>query len=66
MAIEWWAVPHTGEIGEYFVEGEHNDFPRGVYLAYADCCLVTGLKSKQEAKKALTEYPCKKYPSKSK
>ena len=66
MAIKWYAVPHTGEIGDYVIEGEHNDFPRGVYLAYANCCLVTGLKNEEEAREALTKYPCEKYPPKGK
>ena len=61
MALKWYCVPHKNEVGSYIEEGEHNDFPRGVFLAYSNCCLVTGMKSKKEAQKAIKKYPCKQF-----
>lgn len=53
MAKKFYLVPKSGsreaEIGSYEVEGSLTDFPRGVYLAYADKGLVTGLDSFEEA-----------------
>lgn len=55
MARNWFLIPKTAtraaEIGEYEVAGSLTDFPRGVYLAYADKGLVTGLKSRREAER---------------
>jgi hypothetical protein len=62
--IQWYCVPHTGEIGSYKVCGSLTDFPRGVYLAYGDCCLVTGFNSKKEAEEGIKEYPCEKFKTK--
>ena len=44
----WYCVPHTGEVDSYTISGNLTDFPRGVYLAYGDCCLTTGYMTKQE------------------
>lgn len=60
MTKYYYAIPHKGEIGEYEVEGSLTDFPRGVLLAYGNCCLITGLKSEEEAKEAMIKYPCNK------
>lgn len=57
---KWYCVPHTGEIASYNQENELTDFPRGVFLAYGNCCLVTGFNSREEAEKGLKEYPCEK------
>ena len=55
MARQWYLVPGTDtrkpEIGEYEVSGSLTDFPRGVYMAYADKGLVTGLSSRREAER---------------
>ena len=61
---KWYAIPHTGEVGSYKVAGELTDFSRGIYLAYGNCCLVTGMDSEKEAKEALTKYPCQKHAKK--
>lgn len=60
--IRWYCIPHNGmnEVGGYKVAGDLTDFPRGTLLAYGNCCLVTGFKSKKEAEKGLTMYSCKK------
>lgn len=62
MAIKWYCVEHNGknEVGSYGVSGNLTDFSRGVYLAYGDCCLVTGFETEEEAKEGLKKYPCKK------
>ncbi len=60
MAIKWWLIPehsysdgskHEAEIGSYEVSGNLTDFSRGIYLAYADKGLVTGLDSRKEAER---------------
>jgi hypothetical protein len=61
---QWYCVPHTGEVDEYEVEGNLTDFPRGVLLAYGNCCLTTGFKTKEEAIQWMKENPCKKQKSK--
>ena len=48
MRTLWYCIPHTGEVGSYRVSGDLTDFPRGVFLAYSDCCLVTGFERKEE------------------
>ena len=58
----WYAVSHTGEVDCYTEAEGITDFPRGVLLAYQDCCLTTGLKSKEEALEAIKKYPCDKFP----
>ena len=58
---KWYCVPHTGKVDSYIEEGEDNNFPRGVFLAYSNCCLITGLDTEKEAKKALKKYPCEKH-----
>jgi hypothetical protein len=59
--IKYWSIG-TGETGEYFEEGEHNDFPRGVYLVYSNCCLTTGFKTRKEAFEFAKAHPCEKHP----
>lgn len=58
MATKWWALPEitykdgskrNAEVGCYEVSGNLTDFPRGVFLAYADKGLVTGIGSEKEA-----------------
>lgn len=58
MAIKWYLVPeftypsgskHEAEIGSYEVSGNLTDFPRGLFLAYGNKGLVTGLGSRREA-----------------
>ena len=61
MTKYWYCIPHKCEIDSYEVEGNLTDFPRGTYLAYGNCCLVTGFKTEQEAKEGLQKYPCKKF-----
>ena len=56
MAINWYLVPKSKhksepEIGSYEVSGNLTDFPRGVYMVYANKGLVTGLKSREEAER---------------
>jgi hypothetical protein len=59
---KWYCIPHTNEIGFYNVEGNLTDFPRGTFLAYSNCCLVTGFETAEEAREGIQKYPCKKYP----
>lgn len=66
MKTLWYAISHKGEVGSYQTEGEWTDFPRGVLMAYGDCCLTTGLKNEEAAKKALTEFPCDRIQAASK
>lgn len=54
----WYCVPHTGEIGSYSMAGELNDFSRGVYLAYGQCCLTTGFRTRPEAEAWMKKHPC--------
>ena len=61
---KWYCLPHNGmnEVESYTVSEGITDFPRGVLLAYGDCCLVTGFDTKEEAEEGLKKYPCKKEP----
>lgn len=60
---KWYCIPHLNEVGSYNVEGNLTDFNRGTYLAYGNCCLVTGFDSEQEAREGIKKYPCKKHSS---
>ena len=61
MAIKWYAVPHTGETGSYYVEGSLTDFKREIFLEHGNCCLVTGMNSEQSAKDWIKKYPRSKH-----
>jgi len=58
----WYCVPHKNEVGSYIVDKTTGEttFNKGILYAYGDCCLVTGLKSEEEARKGITEYPCQR------
>lgn len=58
MAKKWYCVAHTKEIGSYTVAESITDFPRGVFLAYSECCLTTGFNSRKEALEGIKKYPC--------
>jgi hypothetical protein len=60
MPRKWYCVPHLKEVDSYIEAEGITDFPRGVFLAYGDCCLITGFNSRKEAEKGMKEYPCKK------
>lgn len=49
----WYLIPATetreAEIGSYNASGDVTDFPRGIYLAYANKGLVTGFQTRAEA-----------------
>ena len=65
METKWYCIPHENEVGSYNIyEDGNTNFPRGVLLAYQNCCLVTGFNSKEEAIRGITKYPCKKYCNK--
>lgn len=54
MAKRWYLIPKSSvmkepEIGNYEVSGNLTDFPRGIYLAYANKGLVCGFKKRKEA-----------------
>lgn len=57
---KWYAIPHENKVGSYREEVNYTDFPRGVYLAYGNCCLIDNLKSEEEARAAILEFPCEK------
>lgn len=61
MPKYWYSISDTKEVGRYTEAEGITDFPRGVFLAYGDCCLTTGMKSKEEALQAIKDYPCKKH-----
>jgi len=58
---KYYCIPHLKETGNYTEAEGITDFPRGVFLAYGDCCLTTEMKTLKEAKDAIKKYPCKKY-----
>lgn len=60
MARYWYIVPKSSvkekeEIGDYKSAEDVTDFPRGVFLAYKDKGLVTGIRSEEEARRWLSE-----------
>lgn len=61
---KWYCIPHKNEVGSYNESDGITDFNRGIFLAYGNCCLVTGFKSKEEALEGIKKYPCDKYKSK--
>jgi hypothetical protein len=64
MPKYYYCVPHTKEVGSYTEAEGITDFPRGVFLAYGNCCLVTGFKTRKEAEEGIKKYPCKNHPLK--
>ena len=54
-----YCVPCRNEVGEYTETEGITDFNRGTFLAFKDCCLTTGFKTKEEAEKWMKEHPCK-------
>lgn len=60
MPKYWYCIPETKEVDSYVEAEGITDFPRGVFLAYGNCCLVTGFKTKKEAEEGIYQYPCKK------
>ncbi len=60
MVKRYYCIPHRKEVGYYNEAGGITDFPRGVLMAYGDCCLTTGFATKEQAEAWMKKYPCKK------